>query len=845
VPALRSTVTARRTLAILPLVALTGFHASEAAADGGRPIERALISMGEPEGFSNIGSQQRVVVDIFFAGDRIGETLISYRPGHVTFSKPGDVVAMLSSVKDRTAVQSALAIDNLPSNSALVCTMTTNPDVCGTLRPETAAIIFDEDRYRIDLFVNPELLSIVPPAEREFLNPPEGGLSMLSALNAVTTGSANGDRHHNIQNHLIIGNGNKRLRGDLGYATGFGIQADTLTFEIDKPGFRYLAGAFWAPGTDTIGRRKMLGFGFTTQIDTRFDRDSVKGIPLIVFLDQRSRVDILRNGRLTATRIYEAGNQALDTSGLPDGSYEVLLRITDLSGNVRQERRFFSKLRAIPTQGHPTIFAYAGVLANDFERGLLSPTSTPFMQAGAAMRMGKQFAVDGTIMTSNDIALSQIGINYISKPLLLRLAAIGSTDDVYGGLIQASSQNNGRLNFGIDARYLHIEESLPFRESSYSLQGPETLLGSDPTPIGSAQSSYTQITGTLSYSFKSLQVSMTGSFRKQRGLDRNYSIGPSARWEVLNRGRLRLALVGDLAVSDAGRGGFAGLNLRLIGRQTSAGTRIGMRHTRYDGETGKSGATSIIDAAWSNDNAAGMALGIGSTYEHDLGRDQFATTASMESKRFAATADIAKNLRGAGSPLQYGLGVHTVIVARGADMALGGKDNGESALMLKINGGDGHDQFNVLVDEQVVTTVGSGERLTVPLPSYREYDVRIQPVSDTLYAYDGGSKHVSLFPGNVKRLEWNVRPLVAIFGRLIFENGQAIQNAVLTVDGAIGSSDQSGFFQIEAPSGAQIEATLIDDRSCFIALPALSISKTFENLGNLVCRPRSTFASIK
>ena len=99
------------------------------------------------------------------------------------------------------------------------------------------------------------------------------------------------------------------------------------------------------------------------QIDTRLDRDEVLGSPVVVYLDQRARVDVVRDGRVLYSAIYEAGNQAIDTSNLPDGSYDIILRIDEPGRPEREERRFFSKSRQIPSLGRTDFFVFGGLLA--------------------------------------------------------------------------------------------------------------------------------------------------------------------------------------------------------------------------------------------------------------------------------------------------------------------------------------------------------------------------------------------------------------------------------------------------------------------------------------------------
>ena len=328
----------------------------------------------------------------------------------------------------------------LAGHANQVCTPGANPAECGRLAPQTAGVIFDQDHFRVDLFVNPQLLAIKQAVGVQYVQRPEPGLSIVDAIGAVVSGSSGGQNFYNIQNNLIVGDGERRLRAEFSNASGFGVQADRLVMEIDKPERRYLAGAFWAPGTDLIGRRKMLGLGIETQVDTRLDKDALWGNPLVVFLAQRARVDIVRDGRVLTSRIYEAGNQSLDTRSLPNGAYEVTLQIVEAGGALREEKRFFTKNQTIAAPGQKVFFAYAGVLVDDTARSFIAPTAIPFFQVGMARRLSPHLALDATVAATNRTVMGELGTYVISPLAQIRpAAAVASAQGQYGGLLQVSS----------------------------------------------------------------------------------------------------------------------------------------------------------------------------------------------------------------------------------------------------------------------------------------------------------------------------------------------------------------------------------------------------------------------
>jgi hypothetical protein len=178
-----------------------------------------------------------------------------------------------------------------------------------------------------------------------FLVPTSDGPAVVSSLGAAMSGSG-GDNAFNFQSRTILSLGDARLKTNLSYSSDFGAVADDLLLEVDKPNWRYTAGLFWTPGTSLVGRRRILGVGAASQFDTRTDREQLEGTSLPVFVQQPSVVEILIDGRLAGSQVVEAGNKLIDTSGLPEGSYPIILRVREKGRGTRDERRFSSRTPA-------------------------------------------------------------------------------------------------------------------------------------------------------------------------------------------------------------------------------------------------------------------------------------------------------------------------------------------------------------------------------------------------------------------------------------------------------------------------------------------------------------------
>lgn len=816
----------------------TGFSAAPAMAASAQP---GRIAVAAPAGFDSLTGPQKVVVDIYFGDRRLGEASITYQPGSLRFDNPDAVLALLPQLGDPASVRAALAAGDLASNASRVCTPGSDPQQCGRIAPQVAGIIFDEQRFRVDIFVNPRLLHIEQAVRIDYLPRPQAGAALVNSLSAVVSGSTRGGNNCNLQNRLLLGESDKRLRADIAYSSGFGAQADQIVAEIDRPGWRFSGGAFWTPGSSLIGRRRIVGVGAATQFDTRLDKDEMRGNPLIVFLGQRAKVDILRDGRVIASRVYEGGSQALDTSGLPDGAYEVVLQITETGGAVREERRFFTRNRQIAPVGHAIYFAYAGVLMDDFSRKFLSPTRTPFAQAGGGWRLNPHVALDANVLATNKTVIGEVGATWIGRAAQFRLGGVLSSNGTRGGFLHASSSGNSRLNFDFDLRHIRVrdrnlgdggqhEEPLPLLDDG--------LVDRNLAGLPIARRTYTQLAGSLNLSLRGGQIGISGAWRKERGQPASYNAGPWIRWDLLNRGPWNLSFRVDYSRSQEGNAGYVGLSLRFQGGRTAVVGDAGFRRTRARGEPTRNGPIGSLTASWSRDKPGGTDIELAAGYDRDLDNQLVNGHLAVRTMQAQLGGDIIYSPSGANrGDTQYSLGFLTTMALRSGKLSFVGKAPNDSMVMVKVDGREKGGRFEVLVNDMPEGSVRSGGSLAVALTPYRQYNVRIRPIGAGLLHYDGSARRIGLYPGNVARLDWTVRRLVAMFGQLRFPDGSPVANANIHGDGGIGQSDGQGLFQIEAADGAEMTVVLADGRSCKVQPPATNNGEQFVKLEAMTCNP--------
>jgi outer membrane usher protein FimD/PapC len=819
-----------RALVALALL-LAGGTAAWAAGDV-RPAAAAMVAVDMPADFAGLAETQHVVADMMFGGRRVGQFEVEASPGRLRILHPEAVVAAIPGVLDPAALTAALT-GPLDTNARYLCDP--RADGCDRPRPDAAAIVFDPRRFVATIIVNPRLLVVRQLNADRYLAPDGTTPSLVDSVGGALAGGDGPRALYTVRNRAIVAFGAARLASEISYSSGQGASLDTLVGQLDRGEVRYTAGVTYAPGADLVGRRRIVGIGVASQFDTRTDHLSMTGTPLVVFLTQRSRVDLSTGGRLVSSHEYEAGNQTLDTSGLPDGSYPVEIRIQEVGGAARTEQRFFTKSAALPPPGRTLFFADAGLIAIDRPGSLIAVSRVPLATVGAARRLGAHFAWDATVMATDRTALAEIGGSWFTDAFQARAAVLGSSDGDTGALFTASSTNSGRLSYSIDLRHVDTHGRHPLipldtiSNDAFSLSAQASTQQLDAT-------SYSQLSATVSARIARAQVGLSAYWRHDAGQPTSYAIGPTLHLPLLERRRALLTFDGSYAETDRGRAVTVGLRFQLLGDRASLTASAGAQ-TGDTGDGRHLAALAAIGGSLQRDVLGGRMDASGLVQR---GSDGTLVQGSVDQRGptgyFAGT--LTHRADGAASSTQYGLSMQSEVAATHGAVTFGARDQNDSAIVVRMDGGARSTRFEVLLDDARVGTVRPGGRLAISVAPYRRYTVRVRPIGGALVAFDTRPRIVDMFPGNVAALRWTAAPVLAMFGRLVHPDGSAVADADVSVPGGeIAATDGQGWFQLQAAGDAVLTARTGDGRSCRAVLSARATDKGYTALGTVPCRP--------
>ena len=815
------------------LVALGGMAITGAGAIASPAAAAPALKVDAPPGFEDLTGPQQVVLDVYMGGVRIGEAVAVVQPGHFRFVDAQKLVESLPDISDRPRLTAALGAPDLNPHPEAICPVESSSP-CPRPKPDVVAIVFDPARYRVDIIVAPRFLSVQAAVRMQNLPPPADTPALVNFISGTITGARGQAAEYYLQDTAVIGIGTGRVRASFQQASYSGFQTDTLAGELDRPGLRYTAGAFWIPGDTLLDRVKMVGLGLATQFNTRLDRDQLMGSPLILFLDQRARVDILVNGRIMASQMYDAGNQALDTSALPEGSYTVILRITSASGATRDEQRFFSRSSTLPMTGHDAFFLYAGALVRN-NRGLIGDiTHTPLFQGGWARRISPALAVNLGVIGTDKRQWGAAGATVLQGDWQLDASVHVSNSGGLGLYGHISRTSAGRLSLDLDARHIANPGGGPLLATTdLVLPAPGGL---EYAPYSGA---YTQFSGAVGYRIGQGRLSLVGTYRRQEA-SRDYSLGPALYLPLKRWRSASLDFNGNYTFTSLGRQAYFGLNLIVTHPRTSY-TVTGAGQVGPGNEGLRDGLQGGINVSRRFDDVAGAEVQADGGVQHANGLTYAQAQVQARSDVGGGNVNLVQPFSGGAT--QYAASLNTALVVGQGGVRFNEGRNGDAMVVVHIDDGDADAFFEVLVDNRVMGTARGGKDLTVTLPSYRAYAVRVRAKGQVLSDYDAKARQVSLYPGNVVQLVWRARPVAAVFGRLVRADGQPIVQAEIAAGGDLAQSDERGHFLIQTSRGATLIVRSRDGSVCKVALDALDPVDGYAAVGDLICQPVARLAA--
>ena len=793
-----------------------------------KSVSQSLTSR-PPPGFEVLLQPQLTVVDIVFGNRKLGTTAAVYTPDSLQFKDPGKVVDLISELADPKSVLSVLSRPLSP-HSELVCAAGL-PANCGQLAPAVVGIIFDETRFQVEVFINPIYLKAAKVGEARYLPTPSSHLALVDSLGGAISGSTQESPTYNLQNRAIVGYGSGRLSSDFSFSSGLGPQLETLAASVDQPGMRYQAGLFWTPDLDFFGQRRIVGLGLASQLDTRSDRDQISGTPLTVYLVHRAQVELYRDGRLLSSQFYDAGNQILNTSSLPEGAYALTLRIREPGGTSREEGRFFIKSRALPPPKEFSYFLDVGIAADDHPSAAHPRPDRPFFAAGLANRVSREWVVDAATVARGRSVQAEVGTTYFDDFAHFRFAAIASSNADFGLLLDAALQAPP-YSLNVEVRKSWGPSPPPIAIPSLGNNSFDPI---DTTPSLLAGNAL-QLVGSLTSVVGTAQIGLAGSFSSFPSAPNSFSFGPTVNWQFWNSDTVALTLVANAAQSNGSAQAYLGLRVQFTGVEGSVFGEGGAETLRDAGRVARNGATASLTGVLVEPNDRSGDLTATAGIVRTLQRSTTLLGGQLNGPYGNYYAEIDHDLAGQNRETRYSANFVTGGEATTDDVAFGGKNTSACGVIVQIGGHAANLSAEVVINGAPSGRLSAGRSLPIFLSPYATYSIRLVPLSASSAEFDTSERQVTLYPGNVETLTWDIEPIVDVFGRAMDINGRPIANARIEGAKGPGATDSEGYFQVELSSATTLVMRSAEGSSCTLRVDPISPANGYLALGTQTCR---------
>ena len=156
-------------------------------------------------------------------------------------------------------------------------------------------------------------------------------------------------------------------------------------------------------------------------------------------------------------------------------------------------------------------------------------------------------------------------------------------------------------------------------------------------------------------------------------------------------------------------------------------------------------------------------------------------------------------------------------------------------MAVSVGGGEAGQWFEVLVDETPRATVKGDGRALIFLQPSRSYDVRLRPLGAQAASFDTAGRKLTLYPGSVAALRWDVTPLFILFGRAVDGAGRPVADADVKGSFGIGQSDGEGYFQIETRGGDMLRFVAAGGAECKVEVGGARQRDGYVSAGEVLC----------
>ena len=808
------------------------------------PTPSRRVVTAPPPGFENLEDQIDTLFDVSVQGRRIGSFRAVLSPEGLAFADPGSVAAALDGVIRTDAVLAMLS-QPLALNEEYRC-FPGQTVGCGLLPPGVTGAIVDPQRFAVELFFSAAdaVIEQRPPLALGASSSTGPTLVQNVGLSFSTGDFFRDEVEYGGSLDTYASVGRTALVAQTLLSSGSGNrlnQAHAQRIWSDRIARGGLIEDF---STSLLTNYRMAGATYGRFISPFERDDQLSAAPLDVVLPRDADVEIRRNGVLLSVRRYAAGPQRLDTTALPDGAYPVQITARADGVVVVDEIRSFSKAGGLPPAGKTDFNVGVGFYVPDQRFGTVAledepffpdiETDAPIISMRIARRVGPTTGAELNLLAIDGDTYGEASVRSIFSNIEGIASVAAGSDGSYGVAVTGNVVWND-VRFSLSGR-------------SITSDGP---VAGPPAALERAYRAFLRSEDSFQASAQFLlgggSLSVSGSYSRVDGFEDRYNAGLRySRPIEIARRRAYFNAYAQQTDQDT-RVGFTISFGFGVGQATTGNASIGLESVDSDVGSVRRGLSPVASIGvsrrneWRNLDLTSQA-GVSTNADNDRA---FATVTALSQ---AGAADItAQHIRtrtGDFSTL-YG-NVQSGFVVGGGATKFGVARLGEAAILAEVETPEGETSttepgsgYRVRIDSQPTDLLRPGSRAAIGVPPYAEYEITLTPENAPPFDADLSIKRVTVYPGNVVRLQFQAQREFTLFGQVVDSDGVPLQGLILRSGNDLTTTDDFGYFTLTARADSIIEFRPMEGLACESTPVADLIdpadTRPFHRVGRLTC----------
>jgi hypothetical protein len=796
----------------------------------------SVISSGIPKGFDDLLAPQIALVDIYFNGQPLLSSMLTYTPDWLRFERPEEIVGLLSELTDQSKILEKLRTKLAP-NSAQICYYKSQRD-CGNLSPEIAGVIFDESLFRLDLFINPNYINQTRLQIDQYLPASTSQLSFINSISLAATGGEKIENAHTLQLSSVLGYQNYRLQMNIDNDSENQTRLDQLSFVYDYRDIAYEIGSFksFTQANGFYTQRDFIGARIQTSLSSRTDLEQVSGSAIFVFLSERSRVDVFKDGQLIDSQNYDAGNQEIDTRNFPDGAYNIELKITGVSGRESNETHFYSKSLRLPPLGETLYFAEFGVpesLSDDQQYRNPHAESHSVLRAGLVSRLSENLGLNASFVANSDDFSGEFGSFVLADKIRFQNNYAVSKRDGLGSFYQ--------LDFNYRPFIFTASYRKTDRQDQVNYDLGYELLQNDSRQV--------LLNVAIPFDASTINVFARESQRIERQKTRVF--GASWRKNIYRGIGNLIDFSVDATQDDIETRVLFGFNMRFFSQRVDVDLSARQNHKRL---------RSSIDNNFSNSNGFNnkgvnnhvdrrLRLAFKNQSESygrlsnvfEVNQEELQTTASFKSElnnEHGYSRVELEQVRADGDKrVGYSMTGRFNIVASEGKVAIGGNRRNSAGVMINLESIESDSlSFVVIINGVERAKIDAGKSRFIALQPYETYQIVLSPRGETLVNYDNKPRVVTLYPGNIENMAWQINSVKVVIMQVLNTQGQPVANARLKDFKGYARTDDLGWIQLRLEKSGELSFVNQNGQACRVNVSDAELTETVNYLSEKQCQ---------